>query len=69
MVDAGNHSKVYIIDEDCFYIGSDNFYVSLFEDGLQEFGFLIEDKSETKKFIEEYWSYLWKYSRPHALNP
>ncbi len=66
-LDGANHSKVYIIDEDSFYIGSDNFYASLFAEGLQEFGFLIEDKNETKKFIDDYWSNLWKYSKKHVL--
>jgi phosphatidylserine/phosphatidylglycerophosphate/cardiolipin synthase-like enzyme len=64
---AANHSKVYIIDEDCFYVGSDNFYPSGDQLGLQEFGYLIEDKSETKKFIAEYWDKLWQYSRKHQL--
>jgi phosphatidylserine/phosphatidylglycerophosphate/cardiolipin synthase-like enzyme len=65
---AGNHSKVYIIDEDCFYVGSDNFYPSLNKEGLQEFGYLIEDKNETKKFKSEYWDKLWQYSKNHPLN-
>jgi phosphatidylserine/phosphatidylglycerophosphate/cardiolipin synthase-like enzyme len=65
--DAGNHSKVYIIDEHCFYVGSDNFYVSAHNEGLQEFGYLIEDEAETKKFMNEYWDELWKYSEKHAL--
>jgi phosphatidylserine/phosphatidylglycerophosphate/cardiolipin synthase-like enzyme len=65
---SSNHSKVYIIDEDCFYVGSDNMYPSADIEGLQEFGYLIEDKKETQKFISEYWENLWKYSGPRALN-
>jgi len=59
---AANHSKVYIIDVDCFYVGSDNMYPSADKEGLQEFGYLIEDKKETQKFIKEYWDKLWTYS-------
>jgi phosphatidylserine/phosphatidylglycerophosphate/cardiolipin synthase-like enzyme len=65
--DAGNHSKIYIIDDECFYVGSDNFYVSDHQEGLQEFGYLIEGKKETQKFIEAYWDNLWKYSGPRAF--
>jgi phosphatidylserine/phosphatidylglycerophosphate/cardiolipin synthase-like enzyme len=65
---SSNHSKVYIIDGDCFYVGSDNMYPSQDNKGLQEFGYLIEDKTETQKFIQEYWSKLWEYSQKHPLN-
>jgi phosphatidylserine/phosphatidylglycerophosphate/cardiolipin synthase-like enzyme len=65
---AGNHSKIYIIDEDCFYVGSDNFYASMHKEGLQEFGYLVEDKNETRKFIAAYWDNLWKYSGKMALS-
>jgi phosphatidylserine/phosphatidylglycerophosphate/cardiolipin synthase-like enzyme len=66
--DAGNHCKVYIIDEDCFYVGSDNFYPSLHKEGLQEFGFLVEDKNETQNFTATYWDNLWKYSEKGRLS-
>ena len=56
---------MYVIDEDCFYVGSDT---SLDKEGLQEFGYLIEDKKETKKFKTDYWKKLWGYSQKHALN-
>jgi phosphatidylserine/phosphatidylglycerophosphate/cardiolipin synthase-like enzyme len=65
---AGNHSKLYICDDDAFYVGSDNFYVSLDRGGLQEFGYLVEDQVETGKLISDYWNNLWKYSGPRALN-
>ena len=66
---SSNHSKVYIIDDDCFYVGSDNMYPSAHKEGLQEFGYLIEDKKETQKFITEYWEKLWQYSKTKgALN-
>ncbi|HET8670415.1 MAG TPA: hypothetical protein VFM05_07230, partial [Candidatus Saccharimonadales bacterium] len=64
---AANHAKVYIIDNDCFYVGSDNMYVSAHKEGLQEFGYLIEDQSETEKFISDYWNKLWPYSEKNRL--
>src|SRR5262249_26427067 len=67
-IPAGNHSKLYIIDEECFYIGSDNMYPSKHKEGLQEFGYLIEDKNETQNLIKEYWDNIWKYSAKHALS-
>jgi phosphatidylserine/phosphatidylglycerophosphate/cardiolipin synthase-like enzyme len=54
-----NHSKIYIVDERCFYIGSDNFYVSMTDPGLQEFGYLIEDHAQTLSFIDNYWKNAW----------
>jgi phosphatidylserine/phosphatidylglycerophosphate/cardiolipin synthase-like enzyme len=64
---SSNHAKMYIIDEDCFYVGSDNMYPSRDNEGLQEFGYLIEDKNETKKFNAEYWDKLWEYSQKHLV--
>ena len=66
-VPANNHSKVYIIDERCFYVGSDNFYVSMTDVGLQEFGYLIENHAETKAFIENYWNKVWEHSQARIL--
>jgi hypothetical protein len=42
-VPAYNHSKICIVDERCFYIGSDNFYVSGTDPGLPESGGLVAD--------------------------
>jgi phosphatidylserine/phosphatidylglycerophosphate/cardiolipin synthase-like enzyme len=61
---AYNHSKIYIVDERCFYIGSDNFYVSATDPGLQEFGYLIEDHDQTLKVIDEYWNKAWQNAKP-----
>jgi hypothetical protein len=33
--------------------------VSKNQEGLQEFGYLIQDKKETQNFIETYWKKLW----------
>ena len=51
-----NHAKHIIIDEDCYYIGSQNLYVC----DLAEWGVVIDNKAETKKCIEQYWDPMWK---------
>lgn len=62
-IEPGNHAKVYIIDEEAFYVGSDNAYsILLNAHGLQEFGFLISGADETRRFISEYWDKAWTYS-------
>jgi phosphatidylserine/phosphatidylglycerophosphate/cardiolipin synthase-like enzyme len=41
-IEPANHAKVFIIDEDAFYVGSDNAYAfPRRAEGLQEFGFLV----------------------------
>ncbi len=62
-IEPANHAKVYIIDEEAFYVGSDNAYAAPNnEEGLQEFGFLISGKDETRRFIGEYWDKFWHYA-------
>lgn len=63
VIEPGNHAKVYIIDEQAYYVGSDNAYaIPTTDEGLQEFGFLISGEDETKKFLGDYWDKFWKYS-------
>jgi phosphatidylserine/phosphatidylglycerophosphate/cardiolipin synthase-like enzyme len=57
---ARNHAKVYIVDEDCFYFGSDNAYRSGSAQGLIEFGYLIEDTGLLRRFTADYWQRLWE---------
>ena len=58
----GNHAKVYIADDICYYIGSDNLY----QHDLAEFGFLIEGAS-VADLLQNYWAPVWKYSGPHIV--
>jgi murine toxin len=58
----GNHAKVYIADDSCYYIGSDNLYPH----DLAEFGFLIEGKS-VQDLLRNYWDLLWHYSSQHIV--
>ncbi|HBC92166.1 MAG TPA: hypothetical protein DCZ10_04470 [Pelotomaculum sp.] len=57
-ITPGNHAKVYIVDDNAFYVGSDNAYMH----DLQEYGYLIEGDSETRAFLTDYWDKLWLYS-------
>jgi phosphatidylserine/phosphatidylglycerophosphate/cardiolipin synthase-like enzyme len=62
-IEPANHAKVYIVDSEAFYVGSDNAYAAPNnEDGLQEFGFLVSGEAETKRFLDEYWNKLWTYA-------
>jgi len=54
----GNHAKHFIIDDQCYYIGSQNLYVC----DLAEWGILIDDKEQTKKCMSEYWKPMWAQS-------
>jgi len=62
-IEPANHAKIYIIDEDGFYFGSDNAYtMPLNHLGMQEFGFWVADPDETRMILERYWSKAWHYS-------
>jgi phosphatidylserine/phosphatidylglycerophosphate/cardiolipin synthase-like enzyme len=62
-IEPANHAKVYIIDDEAFYVGSDNAYAAPYnEQGLQEFGFMVSGVKETAEFIEHYWGKFWEYS-------
>ena len=52
---VGNHAKVLLVDEEIFYIGSDNAYGG----GLAEFGLIVDDATRAKDFAETYWKDLW----------
>ena len=60
---VANHAKTWIIDEELFYIGSDNLYPHL----LQEFGYLIDSKKFASELISTYWNPLWRYSKQNRL--
>lgn len=53
-----NHAKFFMIDEQLFYIGSENLYPS----DLIEYGVFIEDSEAVLKVKTDYWEKLWQYS-------
>jgi len=60
----GNHAKVVIVDAQLYYVGSQNLYPS----DNSELGFIIDDATETNRFINTYWNPLWQASSPGAIS-
>jgi phosphatidylserine/phosphatidylglycerophosphate/cardiolipin synthase-like enzyme len=60
----GNHAKLWMIDEQAFYIGSDNFYPV----NLQEFGYIVDDRAAAAQLVESYWRPLWLWSSRAAVS-
>ncbi len=60
----GNHSKLWMIDDRAFYIGSDNMYPV----NLQEFGYIVDDRKATAELIDAYWAPLWQWSQRAAVS-
>lgn len=54
----GNHAKFFMVDDQCYYLGSQNLYVC----DLAEWGVIVDDIDQTKKVFTEYWHPLWKHS-------
>ena len=57
-VEISNHAKLLIIDDTCFYTGSQNLYVC----PLVDWGVIIDDAETTAKIMDEYWNPMWKAS-------
>lgn len=57
-----NHSKVIVVDDRAFYVGSQNIYVA----NLGEFGFIVDDEAATKSFIASYMNNAERWSRRTA---
>ena len=58
-----NHAKFTMIDEQLFYIGSENLYPS----DLIEYGVFIEDVDAVTKIKNDYWNPLWDWSKTTIL--
>jgi phosphatidylserine/phosphatidylglycerophosphate/cardiolipin synthase-like enzyme len=57
-ISLGLHSKHFIIDNRCAYIGSQNLYMC----DLAEWGVVIDDSETVKQIMEEYWTPMWEAS-------
>jgi phosphatidylserine/phosphatidylglycerophosphate/cardiolipin synthase-like enzyme len=53
-----NHAKVVIVDDQAFYVGSQNLY----DADLAEYGVIVDDQDATRQFIGDYWSKLSSFS-------
>lgn len=54
----GLHSKHFIVDDVCCYIGSQNLYVC----DLAEWGVVIDNPEAVRDIKQKYWDQLWKVS-------
>ncbi|CAB9510902.1 Inherit from NOG: PLDc [Seminavis robusta] len=54
----GLHSKHFIVDDICCYIGSQNLYIC----DLAEWGVVIDDREKTQFVKGQYWDPMWKTS-------
>jgi len=54
----GLHSKHFIVDDVCCYIGSQNLYVC----DLAEWGVIIDDETQVQQIMQEYWEPMWNAS-------
>ena len=55
---VGLHSKFFIVDDVCTYIGSQNLYIF----DLAEWGVMIDDKKKTAEFMASLWNPMWSCS-------
>lgn len=55
---VANHSKIFIVDDICYYIGSQNLYIA----DLAEWGIIIDDAAQTQKILADYWEPMWDMS-------
>jgi phosphatidylserine/phosphatidylglycerophosphate/cardiolipin synthase-like enzyme len=58
-----NHAKLVAVDDQAFYIGSDNLYPS----ALQELGLIVDDRPAAAQLKQAYLDPLWNNSRKGAL--
>eukprot|EP00934_Nitzschia_sp_Nitz4_P006283 Nitzschia sp. Nitz4//scaffold94_size78252//74771//76641//NITZ4_005478-RA/size78252-augustus-gene-0.68-mRNA-1//1//CDS//3329560410//6273//frame0 len=54
----GLHSKHFIVDDVCCYIGSQNLYIC----DLAEWGIVIDNAEQTERVKAQYWDPMWKVS-------
>ncbi|MFG1711069.1 hypothetical protein ACFLIM_48725 [Nonomuraea sp. M3C6] len=57
------HSKVVLVDDTAFYIGSRNAY----PDTTQDYGFIIDDRSAAGQLVFRFLDPAWRYSRAAAF--
>eukprot|EP00929_Paragymnodinium_shiwhaense_P032686 TRINITY_DN18088_c0_g1_i5.p1 TRINITY_DN18088_c0_g1~~TRINITY_DN18088_c0_g1_i5.p1 ORF type:complete len:734 (+),score=131.67 TRINITY_DN18088_c0_g1_i5:104-2305(+) len=52
----GNHSKLFMVDDRCYYIGSQNLYVA----NLAEWGIIVDDQYQARTVLDTYWDPMWR---------
>ncbi len=61
--EIGGHSKLVMVDDSAFYLGSQNMYPA----GLQEYGLIVTDPNMTRQLRDQYWIRLWEASSPEKF--
>jgi phosphatidylserine/phosphatidylglycerophosphate/cardiolipin synthase-like enzyme len=56
------HTKLILVDDDAFFVGSRNIYPAW----LEEHGFFIEDPTAARQLKEEFFDPQWRYSKADA---
>merc|ERR1712242_228322 len=52
---AGNHSKFFLVDDICYYVGSQNLYIA----NLAEWGVVVDNEESTQNVLGHYWNKIW----------
>jgi len=55
---SGNHSKFFMIDDRCYYIGSQNLYIA----DLAEWGIIVDNEAQAQAILEQFWNGCWATS-------
>src|SRR5262249_18042579 len=58
------HAKFVMVDDQAFYIGSQNQY----DAGLTEFGFMTDDARAGYTVVNTYWKNIWQQSSRRAVS-
>jgi phosphatidylserine/phosphatidylglycerophosphate/cardiolipin synthase-like enzyme len=60
----GNHAKFVVVDDEAFYMGSQNLY----DANLAEYGLIIDDPDVTDEVLSQYWFPMWEQSKRVAVS-
>lgn len=58
LASMGFHAKHFIIDDLCYYLGSQNLYIA----DLAEWGLVVDNVKATRTMLDEFWDPLWERS-------
>ncbi len=74
----GSHAKFYAVDDELFYLGSQNLYPTIvlapplvkvgYPTPLTQFGVIFDDANATQQVLREYWEPLWEFSKRTAVS-
>lgn len=59
-----NHTEFFIVDDQAFYMGSQNLYQSQ----LAQCSMLVDDEPATRTILGEHWTPLWEQSERAAIS-